>query len=78
MLIFQILLSLLIHGQIGRGMRLSAESGKKDCLIVDFVESNTRVAGVMSSPTLFGLDPSEMVDGSLEMFYQCSDIDFLT
>ncbi|KAF9044602.1 P-loop containing nucleoside triphosphate hydrolase protein [Hymenopellis radicata] len=54
---------------IGRGMRLSPATGKSDCRIIDFVDSNNRVAGVMSTPTLFGLDPSEIgsiIDESLE------------
>ncbi|KAH9898317.1 P-loop containing nucleoside triphosphate hydrolase protein [Cubamyces lactineus] len=47
---------------IGRGMRLSPQTGKEDCRIIDFVDSQERVAGVISAPTLFGLDPSELVD----------------
>ncbi|KDQ63526.1 hypothetical protein JAAARDRAFT_120193 [Jaapia argillacea MUCL 33604] len=47
---------------IGRGMRLSPDTGKEDCHIIDFVDSTDRVAGVVCTPTLFGLDPSEMVD----------------
>lgn len=44
-------------------MRLSPGTGKEDCCIIDFVDSMTRVAGVISTPTLFGLDPSEVIDG---------------
>ncbi|KAI8990514.1 P-loop containing nucleoside triphosphate hydrolase protein [Trametes punicea] len=47
---------------IGRGMRLSPETGKQDCRIIDFVDSQERVAGVVSLPTLFGLDPAELTD----------------
>ncbi|KAI0932110.1 hypothetical protein AcW1_000677 [Taiwanofungus camphoratus] len=47
---------------IGRGMRLSPETGKEDCRIIDIVDSTNRVPGVMSTPTLFGLDPSEVID----------------
>ncbi|KAJ3551331.1 hypothetical protein NM688_g4763 [Phlebia brevispora] len=47
---------------IGRGMRLSPATGKDDCHIIDFVDSNSRVPGVVSIPTLFGLDPSEVID----------------
>jgi ATP-dependent helicase IRC3 len=50
--------------QIGRGMRQSPDTGKSDCRIIDFVESTSRVAGVISTPTLFGLDPSEVIDGN--------------
>ena len=49
--------------QIGRGMRLSPETGKTDCRIIDFVDILNRMPGVVSTPTLFGLDPSEIVDG---------------
>ncbi|KAF9650534.1 P-loop containing nucleoside triphosphate hydrolase protein [Thelephora ganbajun] len=47
---------------IGRGMRLSPETGKKDCQIIDFVDIAGRAPGLVSTPTLFGLDPSEVVD----------------
>lgn len=50
--------------QIGRGMRLSPGTGKDDCHIIDFVDSTGRVAGVVSVPTLFGLDPSELIEGT--------------
>ena len=43
--------------QIGRGMRLSPDTGKKDCRIIDFVDSTSRMSGIVSVPTLFGLDP---------------------
>ncbi|KAJ7634254.1 P-loop containing nucleoside triphosphate hydrolase protein [Mycena polygramma] len=42
---------------IGRGMRLSPTTNKTDCRIIDFVDSTNRVSGIMSVPTLFGLDP---------------------
>ncbi|OAX44240.1 P-loop containing nucleoside triphosphate hydrolase protein [Rhizopogon vinicolor AM-OR11-026] len=48
---------------IGRGMRQSPSTGKVDCHIIDFVDSTNRVAGVVSIPTLFGLDPEEVIDG---------------
>ncbi|KAH9837204.1 P-loop containing nucleoside triphosphate hydrolase protein [Rhodofomes roseus] len=47
---------------IGRGMRLSPETGKEDCRVIDFVDSQNRVSGVVSLPTLLGLDPSEVID----------------
>ncbi|KAI5836220.1 P-loop containing nucleoside triphosphate hydrolase protein [Schizophyllum commune Tattone D] len=50
---------------IGRGMRLSPKTGKTDCHIIDFVDTQTRVQGVMSTPTLFGLDPNEVIEGVL-------------
>ncbi|KAI0322660.1 P-loop containing nucleoside triphosphate hydrolase protein [Amylostereum chailletii] len=48
---------------IGRGMRLSPDTGKLDCRVIDFVDVLDRVQGIVSTPTLFGLDPSEVVDG---------------
>ena len=44
-------------------MRLSPETGKQDCRVIDFVDSQNRVAGVVSVPTLLGLDPSDIIDG---------------
>lgn len=48
----------LIVQMIGRGMRLSP--GKKDCHVIDMIGS-VKAQGVMSTPTLFGLDPNEIV-----------------
>ncbi len=48
----------LLVQMIGRGMRLYR--GKKDCLVVDMVSSLE--TGIVSVPTLFGLDPSELVE----------------
>ena len=45
-------------------MRLSPETGKEDCHIIDFVDSASRHNGVVSVPTLFGLDPVEIIDGA--------------
>jgi len=46
-------------------MRLSPDTGKTDCRIIDFVDVMNRMDGVVSTPTLFGLNPSEMVDGKI-------------
>jgi len=48
----------LMVQMIGRGMRLSP--GKKDCHVIDMVGS-VKTHGVVTTPTLFGLDPSEVV-----------------
>ncbi|KAG7099100.1 hypothetical protein E1B28_000974 [Marasmius oreades] len=58
----------LFAQMIGRGMRLSPATGKEDCHIVDFVDSQSRISGVVSTPTLFGLNPDEIQieDVSLE------------
>lgn len=50
----------LLVQMIGRGMRLNP--GKDDCHVIDFVASLK--TGVVSSPTLFGLDPSELVEAA--------------
>lgn len=49
--------SLLIQ-MIGRGMRL--HPGKENCHIIDMVSALE--AGVVTTPTLFGLDPNELVN----------------
>jgi ATP-dependent helicase IRC3 len=48
----------LMVQMIGRGMRLYA--GKKDCHVIDMVGS-VKTQGVVTTPTLFGLDPNEIV-----------------
>jgi ATP-dependent helicase IRC3 len=47
----------LLVQMIGRGMRL--HPGKKDCHIIDLV--STLDTGIVTTPTLFGLDPDELV-----------------
>jgi ATP-dependent helicase IRC3 len=48
----------LLVQMIGRGMRL--HPGKKDCHIIDMVASLE--TGIVTVPTLFGLDPLELVE----------------
>ncbi len=50
----------LLVQMIGRGMRLYP--GKKNCHIIDMVASLE--TGIVTTPTLFGLDPSELVENS--------------
>lgn len=50
----------LLVQMIGRGMRL--HPGKKDCHVIDMVASLE--TGIVTVPTLFGLDPTELVDGA--------------
>ncbi|KAF2837275.1 DEAD/DEAH box helicase domain-containing protein [Patellaria atrata CBS 101060] len=50
----------LLVQMIGRGMRL--HPGKENCHIIDMVSS--LATGIVSTPTLFGLDPSEIVDSA--------------
>lgn len=52
----------LFAQMIGRGLRQSLATGKVDCRIIDFVNTRDRVPGVFSTPTLFGLDPGEVID----------------
>ena len=44
-------------------MRLSPETGKEDCHVIDFVDTMCHVSGVISAPTLFGLSPDTDVTG---------------
>lgn len=44
-------------------MRQSHSTGKEDCHIIDFVDSRGRVAGMFSTPSLFGLHPNEILPG---------------
>jgi ATP-dependent helicase IRC3 len=48
----------LLVQMIGRGMRLHKD--KNDCHVIDMVASLS--TGVVSTPTLFGLDPAEIVE----------------
>ncbi|OCL01724.1 P-loop containing nucleoside triphosphate hydrolase protein [Glonium stellatum] len=48
----------LLVQMIGRGMRL--HEGKENCHIIDMVASLN--AGIVSTPTLFGLDPAEIIE----------------
>jgi ATP-dependent helicase IRC3 len=50
----------LLVQMIGRGMRL--HPGKANCHIIDMVSSLK--TGVITTPTLYGLDPDELVDGA--------------
>lgn len=45
---------------VGRGLRLSPESGKEDCHIIDIVDNIARSNGMLVSPTLFGLDHEDV------------------
>lgn len=49
--------SLLVQ-MIGRGVRLC--KGKENCLVIDMVSSLKE--GIVTTPTLFGLDPDELVE----------------
>ena len=43
--------------------------GKEDCRIIDFVDSFSRVDGVVSIPNLVGLDPEEIdIDGESDTY----------
>ena len=48
--------------QVGRGLRLSPETGKVDCHIIDIVDSIDRAGGMLVSPTLFGLTHDELAE----------------
>ncbi|KAL1893189.1 putative ATP-dependent helicase IRC3 [Sporothrix stenoceras] len=50
----------LLVQMIGRGMRL--HEGKTNCHVIDMVSSLE--AGIVTTPTLFGLDPGELLSGA--------------
>jgi ATP-dependent helicase IRC3 len=50
----------LLIQMIGRGLRL--HQGKTNCHIIDMV--STLETGIVTTPTLFGLDPGEVVSGA--------------
>ncbi|KAI9671636.1 MAG: hypothetical protein M1831_003164 [Alyxoria varia] len=50
----------LLVQMIGRGMRL--HTGKESCHVIDMVGSLER--GIVTTPTLFGLDPDEILEGA--------------
>jgi ATP-dependent helicase IRC3 len=52
--------------KVGRGLRLSPNTGKEDCLIVDIVDSVGRANGMLVSPTLFGLAHDELAEEERE------------
>src|SRR6202044_2281032 len=50
----------LLVQMIGRGMRL--HPGKANCHVIDMVAS--LATGIVTTPTLFGLDPLELIDNA--------------
>ncbi|EAQ88172.1 hypothetical protein CHGG_04791 [Chaetomium globosum CBS 148.51] len=60
----------LLIQMIGRGMRL--HSGKQDCHIIDMVAGLE--TGIVTTPTLFGLDPDELVnEASADKMFEIFD-----
>lgn len=51
-------------------MRLSPSTGKTDCHIIDFVDTVSRVGGIVSTPTLFGLDPDQIIEGKILICFE--------
>ncbi|WVQ78706.1 hypothetical protein IAT38_000793 [Cryptococcus sp. DSM 104549] len=50
----------LLAQMVGRGLRQSPETGKKDCYIMDIIDNVSRNNGMVVSPTLFGLSHEEL------------------
>lgn len=50
----------LFSQMIGRGLRLSPKTGKKDCLVLDIVGNIEK--GVVCTPTLFGLNAEDIIE----------------
>lgn len=60
----------LLIQMIGRGMRL--HSGKQNCHVIDMVAGLE--TGIVTTPTLFGLDPGELVsEASADNMYELAD-----
>jgi len=58
--------NILFQQAIGRGIRLSPQTGKTDCLVIDFVDNASEHAGTMMTlPTLFGLPPQMDLKGEV-------------
>jgi ATP-dependent helicase IRC3 len=57
--------STLFQQMFGRGMRL--HPSKKECLVIDFVDNFSRTgrSGLVTIPTLLGLDVNTALDGAL-------------
>ncbi|KAI0752340.1 P-loop containing nucleoside triphosphate hydrolase protein [Daedaleopsis nitida] len=47
---------------IGRGLRLSPETGKHDCRVIDFVDRYENVMGIVTLPRLFAVEPDSCDD----------------
>lgn len=68
----------LFSQMIGRGLRLSPKTGKKDCLVLDIVGNIEK--GVVCTPTLFGLNAddiieNESVEGLLERSHEVEEFE---
>lgn len=68
----------LFSQMIGRGLRLSPKTGKKDCLVLDIVGNIEK--GVVCTPTLFGLNADDIIEdesaeGLLERSQQAEAFD---
>nr|ODN98589.1 DEAD box family helicase [Cryptococcus depauperatus CBS 7855] len=50
----------LLAQMVGRGLRLSPDTGKTDCHIIDVVDSVSSANGMIVAPTLLGLSHEEM------------------
>ncbi|BGP42779.1 Putative ATP-dependent helicase IRC3 [Rhodotorula kratochvilovae] len=47
---------------LGRGLRLSPDTGKENCLVIDLIGQSADF-GVVCTPTLFGIDPATVIEG---------------
>ncbi|TYJ54631.1 hypothetical protein B9479_004665 [Cryptococcus floricola] len=50
----------LLVQMVGRGLRLSPETGKSDCYIVDVVDGVSKSNGLVVTPTLLGISPEDV------------------
>lgn len=46
--------------QVGRGLRLSPNTGKENCQVIDLVDTLSRSNGMLVSPTLWGISHDDL------------------
>lgn len=63
----------LFQQMFGRGLRLFPD--KENCLVIDFVDNfkRTGTSGLITVPTLLGLDATEMVEGNNNYLFGTND-----
>ncbi|ODO09276.1 hypothetical protein I350_02876 [Cryptococcus amylolentus CBS 6273] len=50
----------LLVQMVGRGLRLSPETGKSDCYIIDVIDGVSKTNGLVVTPNLLGLSPEDV------------------
>lgn len=66
----------LLMQMIGRGTRHSPATGKEDCHIIDFTDTAKRAGGLKLAPSLFGIDPPDIVSHNRKEVKQSYNRDY--